>query len=178
MSKIIYHKHHIIPRHMGGTDDPTNIVVLTVEEHAEAHRLLWEQYGKPQDLWAWKILIKQFDWSETERQAWIEFSREKMLKNNIGTERWKKMSSDANPMKILRTNNGSFKKGQKFGSKSTETKEKMRQSKKGKLNPNYGNSKCANHLNRDTVTCPYCNLTLTKGNAKRWHFDKCKKKFS
>jgi len=53
---IIYHKHHIIPRHMGGTDDPSNIVVLTVEEHAEAHRLLWEQYGREEDFIAWRGL--------------------------------------------------------------------------------------------------------------------------
>ena len=26
----IKHKHHIIPRHMGGTDDPINLVELTI----------------------------------------------------------------------------------------------------------------------------------------------------
>jgi predicted molibdopterin-dependent oxidoreductase YjgC len=30
------HKHHIIPKHMGGTDDESNIIELTIEEHAEA----------------------------------------------------------------------------------------------------------------------------------------------
>lgn len=39
------HKHHIIPRHAGGSDHPDNLVELTVQEHAEAHRLLYEQYG-------------------------------------------------------------------------------------------------------------------------------------
>jgi len=29
---------------MGGTDDPSNLVTLTFEEHVEAHRLLCEQY--------------------------------------------------------------------------------------------------------------------------------------
>jgi|LakMenE01Jun11ns_1017448.scaffolds.fasta_scaffold9949118_5 hypothetical protein len=53
---IIYHKHHIIPRHMGGTDDPSNLVDLTIEEHAEAHRILWEQHGKSEDLLAWQGL--------------------------------------------------------------------------------------------------------------------------
>ena len=42
---------------MGGTDDPSNIVELTVEEHAEAHRKLYEQYGKVQDFLAWKGLL-------------------------------------------------------------------------------------------------------------------------
>ena len=41
---------------MGGTDDPSNIIVLSVEEHAEAHRLLWEQYGREEDFLAWRGL--------------------------------------------------------------------------------------------------------------------------
>ena len=39
---------------MGGTDDPDNIVELTVEEHAEAHRKLYEKYGHMQDLIMWQ----------------------------------------------------------------------------------------------------------------------------
>lgn len=52
----IYHRHHIIPRHMGGSDDPSNIIELTVEEHAEAHRILYEKYGRWQDKLAWQGL--------------------------------------------------------------------------------------------------------------------------
>jgi len=47
------HKHHIIPRHIGGTDDPSNLVELTPEEHAEAHRKLYEEHGRWQDRVAW-----------------------------------------------------------------------------------------------------------------------------
>lgn len=47
------HRHHIIPKHAGGSDDPSNLVELTIEEHAEAHRLLYEQYGRHQDLTAY-----------------------------------------------------------------------------------------------------------------------------
>jgi hypothetical protein len=50
------HKHHIVPRHMGGSDNPSNLVELTVEEHAEAHRKLWEQYSNIKDYCAWKGL--------------------------------------------------------------------------------------------------------------------------
>jgi hypothetical protein len=53
----IYHKHHIVPKHMGGTDDPSNLIELSIEEHAEAHRKLFEQYGHWQDELAWKGLL-------------------------------------------------------------------------------------------------------------------------
>lgn len=50
------HIHHKIPRHMGGSDESTNLIELTVEEHAEEHRLLWEKYRKHDDYVAWKAL--------------------------------------------------------------------------------------------------------------------------
>jgi hypothetical protein len=36
----IKHKHHIIPKHMGGTDDKENIILLSIEDHYIAHILL------------------------------------------------------------------------------------------------------------------------------------------
>ena len=53
------HKHHIIPRHMGGSNHESNIVVLSVEEHAEAHRKLYEEHGKWQDKIAADMLSGQ-----------------------------------------------------------------------------------------------------------------------
>lgn len=41
---------------MGGTDDASNIVELSVEDHAEAHRKLYEQHGHWQDELAYKGL--------------------------------------------------------------------------------------------------------------------------
>jgi hypothetical protein len=42
---------------MGGSDDPSNLVELTIEEHAEAHRLLYEKNGHWQDKVAWQGLL-------------------------------------------------------------------------------------------------------------------------
>jgi hypothetical protein len=50
------HKHHIIPKHAGGTDEPDNLIDLTIEEHAEAHKKLFEEFGRWQDELAWKGL--------------------------------------------------------------------------------------------------------------------------
>lgn len=63
------HTHHIIPKHMGGTDDPDNLVELTVEEHAEAHKKLWEEHGKWEDELAWKALSGQIKMSEASKEA-------------------------------------------------------------------------------------------------------------
>jgi hypothetical protein len=58
------HIHHILPQYLGGTDDPSNLVELTVEEHAEAHRLLYEQHGNWQDYCAWQALSGQIGQDE------------------------------------------------------------------------------------------------------------------
>lgn len=47
------HRHHKIPRHMGGTDDPSNIEFLTIEQHANAHKILFEKFGREEDRIAW-----------------------------------------------------------------------------------------------------------------------------
>ena len=49
---------------MGGTDDPSNLVELSVEEHAEAHKKLYEEYGNEYDRIAYEapsgIIKKEF----------------------------------------------------------------------------------------------------------------------
>jgi hypothetical protein len=67
----IYHKHHIIPRHNGGSDDPSNIIELTIEEHAEAHRVLYEEQGRWQDKIAWLALSGSISTQEAIKQSEI-----------------------------------------------------------------------------------------------------------
>lgn len=55
------HWHHIVPRHMGGSDDPSNLIELSIMEHAEAHRKLWEEHGRWQDKLAWQGLAGMID---------------------------------------------------------------------------------------------------------------------
>ena len=58
------HKHHIVPRHIGGTDDPSNLIELSIAEHAKAHKLLYEQHGRWQDYVAWQGLAMMVDKEE------------------------------------------------------------------------------------------------------------------
>jgi hypothetical protein len=72
---MIKHKHHIIPKHIGGSDDPSNLIELTIEEHAEAHRKLFEEHGRWRDKLAWKSLSGQISGAEIARLKRIEVNR-------------------------------------------------------------------------------------------------------
>ena len=54
---------------MGGSDDSYNLIELTVEEHAAAHKALYEQYGQWQDQIAYKTLSGQIGKDEAIQEA-------------------------------------------------------------------------------------------------------------
>jgi hypothetical protein len=72
------HIHHILPQYLGGTDDPSNLIELTVEAHAEAHRLLYEQHGNWQDYCAWQALSGQMGQDEAMFMARSKGSKKPM----------------------------------------------------------------------------------------------------
>ena len=155
----IYHKHHIIPRHMGGTDDPSNLIELTIEEHAQAHLELYEKYGNKRDWIAYRSLLGQISTAE----ARLEVAR--LPKS----EKWKKQMSErvsgkGNP------NWGNFgEKNPFYGKKHTEeTLTKMRGPKTDTSNMTFRKN------NSTKITCPHCGKEGQLTNMKRWHFDNCK----
>lgn len=107
---MIKHKHHIIPRHVGGTDDPSNLIELNIEEHAEAHRVLYETHGRIEDYYAWKGLSGQI-------------GKDEILKQLAMAQKGKK-KPDGFGEKI-----SEFRKTFKY---SEESKQKISESKKGK----------------------------------------------
>ena len=69
------HRHHVVPLHMGGSDTPDNVVVVTKAEHAEAHRLLWLAHGKREDFCAWQFLLGQMNAPEISKELRREWAR-------------------------------------------------------------------------------------------------------
>lgn len=63
---------------MGGTDEPSNLIELTVEEHALAHKILFEQYGRWQDEIAWRCLSGQITNAEANLEATRKANSERM----------------------------------------------------------------------------------------------------
>jgi hypothetical protein len=84
------HRHHIIPKHVGGKDNPTNIIYLTVENHALAHKELWKKYGLQEDYIAWKALSSQISNKDATRMAIIASNKKRKVseetKRKIGNK--------------------------------------------------------------------------------------------
>jgi len=111
------HKHHIIPKHMGGSNDVSNLVELTIEEHAEAHRILYETHGHTQDKVAWLGLAGIMPYAEI---IYTLLSEGKKGNKNP-------MFGKAAPNRgVKRPGVGGRKKGTKWSVEERATKEKIR----------------------------------------------------
>mgnify|MGYP003987445577 FL=1 len=84
--KISYHNHHILPKSLGGTNDPDNCVLLTLFEHYAVHRLLTKMLvGKARSKMAFALMrfgVDHFESDEEKRDALDEFSKLLRGKNN------------------------------------------------------------------------------------------------
>ena len=191
------HLHHILPRHMGGSNDPSNLVELTVEEHAEAYRKLYEEHGRHQDKRAWLGLAKIMTGEEIIKE----------ILTAPKSEEWKEKNKKPKKDKSKYFGNTNAK-GNAGKSKSDEHKRNIAESKIGISRPDLlGNTHAtslkgrkkdiahqeainkalnsvevkekitASWANRPLVKCPYCGLEGKQGhNMNRYHFEKCKRK--
>ena len=143
------HRHHKIPRHAGGTDDPTNIIECSVEEHAELHFALYLEHGRWQDWYAAMglagIIGKEEIVREQQSRAGIkgntgrkrpDFS--KWLKENpdrpMAPAGWNKGIARTEEEKALMSKNRKGKGGDKHRGKviSEEQRRKQSEAMKGK----------------------------------------------
>jgi hypothetical protein len=71
------HRHHLKPKHRGGTDDD-GIVEVSVIRHAMFHWCEWKLHGHWQDKLAWQALTKQIGLAqiseEVKRQRYAKLS--------------------------------------------------------------------------------------------------------
>lgn len=80
-------KHHIIPRCMGGTDDPNNLVYLTAREHFVAHQLLVKIYKNNTRLIYAALMMctespTQVGRSKNRRYEWLKIRYSMAVSNN------------------------------------------------------------------------------------------------
>jgi HNH endonuclease len=179
------HAHHIIPIHAGGSNDTSNIVFLTVEEHAEAHRKLYEDHGRWQDKVAWQCLSGQIGKEEAIKiaqkhssKAWMKTPEAKEFMNQA-RQKAREAGNRPEPW-----NKGLTKE---------QDKRLLESSERAKLHMKEGRIHCiGDHhrgknfsdlhkknlstaaKNRYKVTCEHCNKEVTPQMYTRWHGDNCK----
>ena len=159
------HLHHIIPRHMGGSNDLENLIELTVEEHAEAHKILYEKHGHWQDHIAWKALSGQINSDDIRREivkyVWTGKKHTETSRKKIKEARSKQIFTDETRKKMSKS-----LKGRKItwetNATTVEANLKRSQSLKGRPKP--------------IIECPHCGKIGGASSMKQWHFDNCKGK--
>jgi hypothetical protein len=156
---------------MGGGDEPSNIVELSIEEHAAAHQYLYEKFGKIEDKLAWHglqgIIPKKQIIEEISKLPKSEDHKRKISESLKGQKNFwlygnsyaKKLSGK--PKSELHKNKiSNALKGRKREPFTESWKEALKEAKR----------------NQPFVTCPHCDLYGKGPNMKRYHFDNCKEK--
>lgn len=69
-------KHHILPRFDGGTNEASNIVLVSVKEHVIAHWIRWKVLAKPQDYAAFLFRIGDTEEAILQRNLSVRAARE------------------------------------------------------------------------------------------------------
>jgi hypothetical protein len=197
MSRIIFHRHHLIPRHNGGTNDADNLVKVNIALHAMLHKILWEENHCEEDYLAWRALSGMISKEEIiqERQSLggkKNIGRKHTIetRNNMSTAA-KKRTLTEERLFILRNN---ARKMSECGH-TEETKKRLKEIandpaikvktvRYGKNNGMYGQKHTDESIrmisekaqNREKKYCFVCDKTIDISNYNRWgHGESCKR---
>lgn len=191
-----FEKHHILPKSLGGSNDPDNLVKLTPKEHFVCHMLLpkmTEGIARTKMRYAAWMMVKSNPYQNraiiTGRR--FQLLREQLIKANkerpgpnlgviMSDETKAKLSSALKGKKRpTRTEEHSAKLGQYV--RTTEHKKAISNARasqtglqKRTLETKSKMSVWQKGVAKPTVTCEHCSKTISELNYKRWHGANCK----
>lgn len=188
--------HHIVPKCMGGTDDKSNLVALTAEEHFLAHQLLAKEYRTKELCFAvicMSLMKNEYTAagrSKNKTYGWLKRMRSELV--NMKGENNPFYGKKHTPETIAILSEKAKARDPATRKHSDETKKKMSKSGIGKHTKHNGE----NHYNfgktaseatkqkmRDSHAkrreiCPFCGKVCSQNRTKAKHFDNCKHKES
>lgn len=169
-------QHHILPKCLGGSDDDSNLVLLSARQHYLCHWLLAKHHNTKK-LWGAFAMMT------------VASTRHQRIKNSKLFERARIARSKASSG----NGNGMFGKPSACKSHSPEAIEKIRQSKLGKKRSPFTRSPASTETKKkisdakigkstarkgqaaNRIQCPHCSKIVGgEGNYNRWHGDNCK----
>lgn len=164
-------KHHIIPKSLGGSDEPSNIVRLTPKEHYVCHRLLTGMFtgnARSKMIRAFWMIATMGNKNQKRikvgskkycilKEQWLQHGNLNKPKSEEHKAKMRKPKSEEHKRKLSQS-----RKGKSYGYKQTE-KQKTAASKiwKGKTR----STECC---------CIYCKKETSFLNFSKWHGDRCK----
>ena len=157
-----YHWHHIVPKHAGGTDDPSNLVRVTIEEHAELHLARYLEYGEKGDWIASQTLSGQMTHQEATAEARREFTR----KNPHHHSRAGKVGGKAPASEHSKT--VAAETARKLGKKPWWNNGKVNRRSYDCPGPDFTPGKLPHGTHKRTYTeCPHCGMKCNLSNLSR-----------
>ena len=173
-------KHHIIPKSLGGSNDPSNLVVLSARQHFICHWLLTKMVSSKKHKWQMWNAFSCMMWMENPNQTRHKVTShlfEKLKEQHSKHKSWA-VSGKRNGMwgethtpeaieKIRKTHCGRVK--------SKQERENISAALKGIPRP-YAGEKLKKYNPNDTkVSCIHCKDITSLPILARWHGDKCRK---
>ena len=197
-------KHHIIPRSMGGTNNPENLVALSAREHYITHWLLWKIHkSKSMGHAFFNMVLKSDGQNRSFSSRKYEIAKSAMIEamsgeNNqwYGTHGPMGGKTHTEEFKILHKDR--MKKASEY-KRGKPVSEVPGFNTGGGIPTQFGNQPPWNKgitgeqshmfgfkLSEETkermrkpkekVTCPHCGKIGGISSMKRWHFERCRNK--
>jgi hypothetical protein len=183
---VYYEWHHVIPKCVGGSNEKSNLVLLTAREHLRAHLLLTKIYPESDNLvYALNKMLRIS--RTTDRQYTIdEITEAKEIYAKMMSRRAKEFVGDKNPnygnrwtWKGKGYDKSKLKDRRKPDLSKPETRKRLREAKIGGNNPQAMVWVFRNKLTGELITLhggmkPWCAkrgtciLTIRKGNHPEW----------
>jgi hypothetical protein len=173
--------HHILPRSLGGTDEPSNLVYLTPREHFIAHLLLAKIHGGKM-IYAVYMMCTRYSEKYITNRTYEKLRLQFIHTIQNDKVRAEKISRALKGRKKTEEHKVAYKRSRMNGDRwACPESRKVRQSiaMKGEGNHMWGKThteesrQLIREANKQQVICPHCSVTGGIAIMKRWHFDNC-----
>lgn len=148
--------HHIVPKHEGGTDEPSNLIKLPRKLHQEVHYRRWLIYENLSDLYAFQLLGGNLTDEELSKIYEDQVGRckrdkEKLTTARLKSEKWRQSHQSDEYKKRKRDQSILLNKLGKINSK--ESSKLISERKKSLKNYNSKNISVYGKLWEDAAKC-------------------------
>ena len=175
--------HHIIPKCLGGTNDKSNLVVLTAREHFICHWLLTKMVSSKRHRYQmWNALSSMLYWhNPLQTREKISSHKYQILKTHISKQKSIKFAGEGNAM--FNKHHSEKTRAQMRVShlankeeRSAMQKEIAKNEPPEKKAARYAKSSSKQKgIPKPKFTCEHCGKTVgSHGNYTQWHGPKCK----